>query len=456
MMSGAAPLVSNGITWMHGAAGERIHLSAFLMTFATALLIYSPMFTARNVAIRTITDRRSLYRFAGFNVACATSSSVGLFVVSQFDVAGGFIFQTLLHADPQIEMLAREGLLVFIPIPILVALRGMGQGCHISNGQSWYVGVGTSLRLSTMAIFVFGYAIHHDLTGPVLGGMTYLTGITAETVFMVVTLWNKPQWRNIGQGPVLSYKQFGRYAGPLMLASTFNLLSYPILIHLINVGQQPGESGASYNLLRDTAWLMFSVLIAVQPTIIAHATSAQNWRVIVRFGTLLAGSVTGLAMLVALTSLRNAIFIRWLDVDNVLIQQLTFEALRWMIPIPFINTLWLSLSALHTRSGRTIWTTAGNLAGLMVLLLVAVGWDLSAHNGAVVAIVGVAVFNLVSSAVQLAGLLNGGFEAALSPRTLAEHFNGEPERQAETHGEPASVPCPQPVVQELQTCAARD
>jgi len=28
MMSGSAPLVSNGITWMHGADGERIHLLA--------------------------------------------------------------------------------------------------------------------------------------------------------------------------------------------------------------------------------------------------------------------------------------------------------------------------------------------------------------------------------------------------------------------------------------------
>ena len=62
MMSGAAPLVSNGITWMHGARGERIHLSAFLMSFATCIMIYSPMFVARNVAIRTITCRRSMAR----------------------------------------------------------------------------------------------------------------------------------------------------------------------------------------------------------------------------------------------------------------------------------------------------------------------------------------------------------------------------------------------------------
>ena len=171
MMSGAAPLVSNGIAWVQGAEGERIHLSAFLLTFASALFIYSPMFIVRNVAIRTITGRRSLWAFAVFFVSCAAVSSVLLVLVNRLNPLGHFLFGTLLGASAQTEALAREGLLVFVPIPIFVALRGMGQGCHINNGQTWYVGIGTALRLAAMAFFVFGYAIHHELTGPILGGL---------------------------------------------------------------------------------------------------------------------------------------------------------------------------------------------------------------------------------------------------------------------------------------------
>ena len=81
MMSGAAPLVSNGITWMHGAEGERIHLSAFLMTFVTALFIYSPMFTARNVAIRTVADRRSMRTFTLFYAVGSLISGTLLILV---------------------------------------------------------------------------------------------------------------------------------------------------------------------------------------------------------------------------------------------------------------------------------------------------------------------------------------------------------------------------------------
>ncbi len=440
MMSGAAPLVSNGITWMHGAEGERTHLSAFLLTFATCIMIYSPMFISRNVAIRTITCRRSMARYAGFFVSCATVCAGLLVVVSKVDAVGHLLFRQLLGAGPEAERLAREGMLVFTPIPILVALRGLGQGCHISNGQSWYVGLGTALRLGMMGLFVFGYAIHHNLTGPVLGGFTYLTGIATETIFVLATLWNKPQWRTAGDGPVLSCRQFGRYALPLMVGSFFNQLMGPILIHLINKGRQPAENGASFNLIRDTGWMMFSMLMTIQPALVAHATSRLNLRILMRFAGFLLALITGVTILVALTPLREAIFINWLAVDNLVIRQLTFAALLWMIPLPLVNLANLFTSAMHTRSGRTVWVTAGNLVGLTILGLAAVGLDLSSRNGVIIAVIGGAVFNLTTAAVQTIGLLNGGVQAAISSATLVEQLNKGRETTQEATGDTKPVP----------------
>ena len=440
MMSGAAPIVSNGITWMHGEVGESIHLSAFLVTFATALLVYSPTFVARNTAIRTITDRRSLWRFAGFFLLCASMCSACLLVVSQVDVVGHFVFGRLLGTDAEIERLARRGLIAFLPVPLLVAFRGMGQGIHINNGQGWYVGYGTVLRLVTMGVFVFGFAIRHELSGPVLGGCTYLFGISAETLFVLVLLRGKPQWTTAGDGPTLTLRQFGAYTLPLMAASTCQQLVTPILIYLINHGRQPLENGATFNLMRDTGWILFSTLHSIQPAVVTHATSRQRLRALLRFAFCLWAGITGLVMLVALTPVKTAVFVTWLQVDNRVIVELTFLTLLWMIPLPLINLFVLFVSALHTRSSRTPWVTAGNMIALGMLWCGATMLDLSAYSGVVLAIIGSGLFHLAAAVIQAVGLLNGGLTAALSPATLAEHLNHPEETLPDGLETPEPVP----------------
>jgi hypothetical protein len=440
MMAGSAPIISTGIAWMHDAEGERLHLSAFLLTFAVALFMYSPLFFARNIAIRTVTDRRSMFRFCGFFCSCAMFSAFGLVVTSQVDAVGHFIYGYVLDAHPQIEMLARQGVLMFFPIPLLIVLRGMGHACHINNGQTLYVGAGTTLRLTAMVIFVFGYAIDSDLPGPMLGGITYSVGIFTETVFVLLTLWNKPQWRHRGEQKLLSYVQFVRYAGPLMMASLLTKCLMPVLIYMINNSYRPEENGSAFNLIRDTAWVLLALLHSVQPGVVAFATSRRNLKTLVKFASGLMTVITGLIVLVALTPLREWIFVNVMRVDNQIILQLTFMALVWLIPQPLTSMANLFLSALHTRSGHTIWVTLGNLVAISFLIVVAVSMDLSAYNGVILAVVAGVAFHLLAGAVQLIGLLNGGLDASLTTANLAERFEPSIEDDAEPTGEALPVP----------------
>lgn len=420
MMSGAAPLVSNGITWMHGAAGERVHLSAFLMTFATALFIYSPMFTSRNVAIRTITDRRSLAAFARFFVLWGSLCAVLLVLFSQVDSLGHLMFGRLLGASAETEHLARQGLLAFVPIPVLIALRGIGQGCHITNGQTWHVGIGTGLRLAGMAIFVFAVAIHTRMSGPVLGGLTYLTGIGLETLYVMVTLWRRPQWQLRSGQPTISFGTLTRYAGPLMLGAGLQQFTGPLLIYIINHARQPEENAAAYNLVRDTIWILVSTLMTIQPVVIHHGVSFRNLAIVTRFAIGWLLLVTGLGAAMAFTPLRELIFIGWFRLDNRVILDLLFTALIWLLPVPLVTMLNHYTNALHTRSGRTGWVTAGNIIGLAALWGAAMRLDLSRYDGVVLAVAGNAGFQLISAIVQTIGLRKGGLRASLTPELIID------------------------------------
>lgn len=426
MMAGAAPVVTIGIARMHDAIGEKVHLSAFVFCFVISLFLYSPMFYARNIAIRTVNDRRSLWRFTIFFCSCSAFSSLAILLVSQVDVVGHFVFGTMLDKEPQVEHLARNGMLLFVPIPPMIALRGLGHACHINNGQTWYVGIGTGIRLGVMALYVFGYAVHHDISGPVLGGMTYLLGVTAETIFVLGLLWNKPQWRHISEEKQLTYWQYFCYAGPLMMASFMTKFADPVLLYLLTLGIKPELNGATYNIVRDTGWLMLSAMHSVQPAMVTFATSRGNLGVLIKFALVLLSIVTLVAVAVALTPLRDLIFVDLVKVDNETILQLLSMSLIFLIPMPAAGILNLGISALHTRSGRTIWVTAGNIVGLVILLLAARYVDFTSFNGVYVAVLGGIFFHSISAVVQAGGLLRGGLAQAISDRSLTEHLDRRP------------------------------
>jgi hypothetical protein len=225
-----------------------------------------------------------------------------------------------------------------------------------------------------------------------------------------------------------------------MTGSVLNQCVAPILIAMIHHGRRPLENAATYNLMRDTGWLMFSVLNAIQPAVVTHATSRERLATIARFGLYMFAGVTGVVLLVALTPVRDLVFVRWLEVDNERILELTFFTLLWMIPIPLMNLLALFVSALHTRSGRTTWVTLGNLVGLILLWVTATFTDLSAFDGVVVAVVGNGLYHLVAAGVQSIGLLNGGVAAAITPVTLAEYLNKPEETLPDAMETPEPMP----------------
>jgi hypothetical protein len=354
--------------------------------------------------------------FARFYLAWGALGSALIFLLAIHGPSAEFVLVRLLNAPQEAVKIAQDGMLIFTPLPILITIRGMCQGCHITNGQTWYVGTGTALRFATMATFIFGYAAHHPLSGPVLGGLTYLFGITSETVFVVYTLRNKPQWTRVQTDKQpLAFTDFFILAGPLLLAAVIQQILNPVLIYLINISNSPAENAATFNLVRDTVWILVSILMTIQSSVISFATSRQNLFLILRFAGSMVLFTTAVAGLLAFTPLREMIFVGWLQVDNKQILDITFHCLRWLILIPTATVIYHFVISLHTRSGRTGWVTLGNISGMLLILTIPRLFNLQAIDGAVLAIIANAIFMLSSTFVQSIGLFRGGFSAALTP-----------------------------------------
>lgn len=437
MMTAAAPIIQQGIAVSKDEHDEPIHLSALVLVATVAVFIYSDTFVARDVANRTVTDRNSLWRFTWFFMFWSALSAVVLVLVSQWEPLRQLVVIKWMGGSPQDEALAVNSLLIFAGTPFLLSLRGLGQGCHISNGETWYLTVGTALRLIAIAVFIYGFAIWSDMSGPVMGATTYLIAMIVETAYVLLTLRGKPQWTRVRHGAVLTFWQFTRYAVPLMLGSLTLQCVPPLLVAIIHQGNLPPENRSAFGMVRDSFWLPAAMLLLIQPAVVTHATSLRNFRLILRLCVWITVALTAIIALLAVPFFRDLVFVHCYRLDNRMVLSLIGTGLLWFLPAPALMFLNYLVTALHTRSGRTTWVTAGNLAGLGVLVAVARGLRLAAHEGVVLAAAGNLGFLLVSTLVQAIGLLGGGFSAAIDPSSLAERLQR------------AAKPSPEAIVQPI-------
>ncbi|MDP7399101.1 MAG: hypothetical protein QGF67_15430 [Lentisphaeria bacterium] len=418
MMSGAAPIVTGGIAWKFGPQGESLHLSAFLVCFMSAMLLYSPVFVTREISIRTVTDSASKRQYLRFFTTVSGACSLLLIVMSQVTPLNVFFYERLIGVDSLTRELACEGLVYFVPLPFLISLRSYFQSRHINQRTAWYNGAGTAVRLVAMAVFVFGFAVHMpDMTGPVLGGSTFLIGLSFETLFVFLTAHRHRL--PIGNAAVSTGTML-KFAGPLILSAITRMIIPMVLIRLITVTTYPEEGRAGYDLMRSTLWLSLSIMYAMQPTIVSCATSRQNLQLLRRASIVLAVFVACCFTLVAFTPLHRLLFVDLMDLDNVLIQMLLFDALPWAAALPLIVMTDVFLVSLHLRAGSTIWVWAGRTCGLVVLLLVASLADLSAFNGVKLVVFAEILQHLASVTLLSIGMLKQGIERSLHRGTVAE------------------------------------
>ena len=421
MMSGAAPIVTGGVAWKFGPEGESLHLSAFLVCFMSALLLYSPVFVSREIAIRTVTDSASKRQYLRFFMAVSGTCSLLVVVMSQMTPLNVLFYERLVGIDSLTRELACEGLTYFVPLPFLISLRSYFQSRHINQRTAWYNGAGTAVRLIAMAVFVFGFAIHMpDMTGPKLGGLTFLIGLSFETLFVFVAAHSHRL--PVGNAAVSTGTML-KFAVPLILSAVTQMIIPMLLIRLLAVTTHPAEGQAGYDLMRSTLWLSLSIMYAMQPTIVSCATSRENLQLLYRASTALAIFVAFCFTLVAFTPLHRLLFVDLMDLDNVLIQTLLFDALPWATALPLIVMVDVFLVSLHMRAGSTLWVWASRTCGLVVLLLIVGLADLSAFNGVKLVVFAEILHHLTAVVLLSIGMLKQGIERSLHRGTVAESMS---------------------------------
>jgi hypothetical protein len=368
LMSGSSPIVTAGINWMGG--DSTASLAAFCDAFRISIFLHAPTFVVRDIAIRSIRDRRSYKRNLVFVLGVAVLCSALEFLVALTSV-GDWLLGEIVLTPPNLVALTKQALLPFAALPVLLALRGIHQGVHIRGETASWVGFGTALRLLAIAAFSFLVGPRLGLDGAVMGSSAFLIGLVVESsVNLVSALRKSPVLRvRRADGPEEGYGDLARFAVPLMIANVTGVLFQPIVSRIAGGGGDPATSKASLQVLISWVWFFSSSLFAMQAMTIAHGAGRRRLIVLLRFGLLVAAIFCGVFLTVALVPpVRDFVLGSVFGVGDPLLHRFVTDVLPIAIVFPVLVLARALLRGMIVRSGRTGWVFATTAAGLVTLL----------------------------------------------------------------------------------------
>ncbi len=406
MMAGATPFIGDGIANRFDAAAERIHLASFSLAFVIAILLYSPLLTSRNVAIRSVRDRASLRATFRFYTLAAVGSSLLLVLPSLFPSVRDLLFGSLLGAaDPEVRQEAATGLLAFSPLPFLVGWRGILQAGSINERRSWVVGLSSVTRLVAMGLFVWAYVTWKlPFGGAVLGGLCFCAGIIAETLLNL--LLSRPQFPDAPPLQPLNPLQplqpsLWRFALPVMGSTLIAKLLHPLGFVIIQKVADPEAALAGHSLTQSTVWVLLSFIFVAQPLILSFADTRAHFYLVLRFLCGLCLLTAAGILILCLPSVREFIFEGVMKVDNQHILKLTYAALPWTLLVVPVQLASMLANSLVLRSGDTRVLISSGLLALLPVAMIPLLIDIPAANGVIITI-GAYILYHASNALLLA------------------------------------------------------
>jgi hypothetical protein len=247
----------------------------------------------------------------------------------------------ILGAPEAIRAPARLGLMIMTPWTIAIAFRRYSQGLLIRFGRSKLVGVGTALRLGTMALVLYVGSVRGGIPGIVVGTAAVTTAVIAEAIFAGLCA------RSIERGPLrlapeitppLTRQRFFAFYLPLMLAPLIAFMTTPITSAAISRMPRALESLAVWPALTGIVFTLRSVGFALNEVVVSMLERPGARAALARFTLLLSLTTSGLLLVLAATPLGRTWFAHVAALPPNL-AHLATVGLVLAVPMPALSTL---------------------------------------------------------------------------------------------------------------------
>ncbi len=346
----------------------KLQTAAFLMLMGLALWIESPVIDLLSTSTTLCTDRakfRVINQFAWLMMAWCTVVH-GLVTLTPLY---GVITDSLLHLPGEVAGVLRVPLTIMIPWSACIGWRRFRQGILIRSGLTRAVGLGTAVRMTTMAVVGVSLFLSKSLSGTETAAVSLIASVLSEALFVhFISLRAVAALPPGASASPVTLRDIFKFHMPLTATTMLTLSTGPI------IGAALAQSGDA--VLAMAAWQVSSTLVWMHRTIVfalpeAVITLYRGPESIAKLRSFCVWVGVGSSGFMALTWLVRGdlyIFSKLLGTspDTALMAHV---ALGLCILFPFIGALQSYAKGTLTVHRRTMPRLVAMVAGMSTLLI---------------------------------------------------------------------------------------
>lgn len=362
----------------------KVHLAAYGgVVFPLALIIESPVIML--LAASTALSRDSLrYRQLYRGMMVASAFLTGLHALLAFTPLFDWVVVGLLRPPAETVEPARLGLAIMLPWTWAIGHRRFQQGLLIRSGLSRAVGLGTVLRIATVAgILWMGLREGGRSPGIAVACTAVIGGVLLEMLYVA---WvSRTAVRELpppseGAEP-LTWRGFAAFYVPLVLTSLLSLLALPIGAAAMARMPRSLDSLAAWPALDGLLFILQGAGVAFNEVVVALYDRPGGPKALRRFTLLLSLGMSTLGLALLLSPAGTWWFGRLIALRPEL-APLALAGLWLSLPI-IVLTPWLNwYQGRLVQTGRTRGITESTVVHLAVLgILLPAGIGLAVGPG---------------------------------------------------------------------------
>jgi len=389
MMTLSGPLINVAVG---RAADPKLDLAGYWIGFSILMFIESPCLITQQVTATLASGYRSLRRIFICSLAVGVAASATVLLVSLTPLRD-IVFIDLIHTTPRVAERGARVLLLLTPLPILIAIRGVGNGLAILEKKTLLIARATAARVIVLATVVGTVVAFRTGSGALAGAGALLTGLLVETTLVMIAVLPFVHKRRRDQEDDkthLSFTELFNVAMPLSVAAFVWTISRPIVNGILGRLDNPVLAQAGFGVVAPIVLLTCSPLWALQNVSLILVRKKSDLVRVLRFSVMLALFFSITITLLVVTPIRRIILEHAFSLTPEMVL-VTTPALFLIAFEPFFLGSRSIAQGLLMQAKKT--SVIGNVSLIKLVIILAVGaWFIAYRPGVNGTLLGTALF----------------------------------------------------------------
>jgi len=364
----------------------RVHTAAFYVIMSIALWIESPVIDLLATST-TLARGRAAYaalsKFTWLLMLWVTAAHALIAFTPLFDViAYSWIGLPVPVADS-----TRLALAIMVPWSACIGWRRYLQGIMIRRGFTRLVGVGTAIRVVTMAGSAFALYVFVQWPASAIVATALVCSVAAEALFIhaasrapirETTLAPESPRESVVSHQVASLGKLAAFHFPLTATTMVMMLQFPVIAAALGRSPDKVLSLASWQVAVALLFLLRTVVFALPEAVIALYHDEATARVLRGFCAWVGAAMSALLFALALSGIDQAFFRSVLRADAA-VSSMAHVAVLVGAATPFLGAVQSYLRGMltaHHQTAARLWSILAGMSSLIAMLMagLAAGW----------------------------------------------------------------------------------